>query len=134
MMAALGQIVIPIPVVGAAIGGMIGYTLSSMFYQSALEAARGAALSRERLAQIRAVETEARACIAQQQALLDEFMAREIPQLQKIRTVSLKPLLATPIILMTSRLRLMILPPCSAPNFSSRPCLSSRILWTQINL
>lgn len=83
MMAALGQIAIPIPVVGAAIGGMIGYTLSSMFYQSALEAARGAALSRDRLAQISAVETEARACIAQQQALLDEFMAREIPQLHK---------------------------------------------------
>ncbi|ATA22357.1 hypothetical protein EDC48_10232 [Gibbsiella quercinecans] len=82
MMAALGQIAIPIPVVGAAIGGMIGYTLSSMFYQSALEAARGVTLSRERLAHISAIETEARAHIVQQQALLDEFTAREIPQLR----------------------------------------------------
>lgn len=83
MMAALGQIAIPIPVVGAAIGGMIGYTLSSMFYQSALEAARGVALSRERLARIKAIETEARSHITQQQVLFDEFTAREIPQLRQ---------------------------------------------------
>ncbi|WP_213313447.1 hypothetical protein [Citrobacter freundii] len=83
MMAALGQIAIPVPVVGAAIGGMIGYTLSSMFYQSALEAAREVTLSRERLAHISAIESEARAQIKQQQTLLDEFTTREIPQLCK---------------------------------------------------
>lgn len=38
MFAAIGQIAIPIPVVGAAIGSMIGYTLSSMLYQDALGA------------------------------------------------------------------------------------------------
>lgn len=37
-MATIGQIAIPIPVVGAVIGGMIGYTLSSMFYNEALSA------------------------------------------------------------------------------------------------
>ncbi|MEI7267191.1 hypothetical protein [Pectobacterium versatile] len=83
MMAALGQVAIPIPVVGAAIGGMIGYTLSSLFYQSALDAARGAALSRERLQHIRAIQTVARARIAQEQAMLDEFTHREIPQLRR---------------------------------------------------
>ncbi len=83
MMAALGQIAIPIPVVGGIIGGMIGYTLSSMFYQSALEATRAATLSRQRLAYIRGIESEARAQIARQQTLLDEFTEREIPQLQK---------------------------------------------------
>lgn len=83
MMAALGQIAIPIPVVGAAIGGMIGYTLSSMFYQSALEAARGAALSSEHLMRISMIEAEARTHILQQQTLLDEFTSREIPQLRK---------------------------------------------------
>ncbi|MBP2847166.1 hypothetical protein J8655_17055 [Dickeya oryzae] len=83
MMAALGQIAIPVPVVGAAIGAMIGYTLSSMFYQSALEAARGVALSRERLARVSAIEVEARLHIAKQQALFDEFTAREIPQLRQ---------------------------------------------------
>ncbi|MCV9880419.1 hypothetical protein [Brenneria izbisi] len=83
MMAALGQLAIPIPVVGAAIGGMIGYTLSSLFYQSALDAARGVALSRERLQHIRAIQTVARARIAEEQAMLDEFTHREMPQLHR---------------------------------------------------
>ncbi|MEK6318641.1 MAG: hypothetical protein V4807_29870 [Burkholderia gladioli] len=81
MMAALGQIAIPIPFVGAAIGGMLGYTLSSIFYQNALDAARGADLSRERLERVRAIEAAARAQLAQAQAELAAFMAQEMPQL-----------------------------------------------------
>ncbi|WP_422418987.1 hypothetical protein [Pseudomonas sp. GZD-222] len=83
MMAALGQLAIPVPFVGAAIGGMIGYTLSSLFYQSALDAARGAELSRERLARVRAIEAAARERIALEQEQLDDFVRREIPQLQR---------------------------------------------------
>lgn len=83
MMAALGQMAIPIPFVGAAVGGMIGYTLSSVFYQSALHAARGAESSRERLERVRAIEAAARARIAEEQAALDEFLQREIPELQE---------------------------------------------------
>ncbi|MNF61523.1 hypothetical protein D3C84_431700 [compost metagenome] len=83
MMAALGQLAIPVPFVGAAIGGMIGYTLSSLFYQSALDAARGVELSRQQLARIRAIEAAARDQIAEEQAQLDDFTRREIPQLQQ---------------------------------------------------
>ena len=83
MMAALGQLAIPVPFVGAAIGGMIGYTLSSLFYQSALDAARGVEFSRQQLARIRAIEAAARDQIAEKQAQLDEFTNREIPQLQQ---------------------------------------------------
>ena len=83
MMAALGQLAIPIPFVGAAIGGMIGYTLSSIFYQSAVDAARGAEASRKDLERIRAIQTAARAHIAEQQAALDAFVRSEIPQLQQ---------------------------------------------------
>ena len=82
MMAAVGQLAIPVPFVGAAIGGMIGYTLSSMFYQSALDAARGAKLSRQQLVRVRALEAAARERIAAEQALLDDLVRREIPQLQ----------------------------------------------------
>lgn len=82
MMAALGQMAIPIPFVGAAVGGMIGYTLSSMFYQSALDAARGAEASHERLERVRAIESAARARIAEEQAALDDFFRREIPELE----------------------------------------------------
>lgn len=81
MMAALGQVAIPIPFVGAAVGGMIGYTLSSMFYQSALEAAQGAEASRDRLKRVRAIEAAARARISEEQAALDGFLRREIPEL-----------------------------------------------------
>ena len=81
MMAAIGQIAIPIPFVGAAIGGMIGYTLSSLFYQSALDAAAGAKASRENLERVRAIEDAARIHICEQQAQLDSFIRREIPEL-----------------------------------------------------
>ena len=83
MMAALGQLAIPVPFVGAAIGGMIGYTLSSLFYQSALEAARGAEISREKLKRTQFIQEAARARIAEEQSSLDAFMCREIPQLQQ---------------------------------------------------
>lgn len=83
MMAALVQLAIPVPVVGAAIGGMIGYTLSSLFYQSALDAARGAELSRERLERTRAIETAARERISEEQTALTAFLSREIPQLKE---------------------------------------------------
>lgn len=83
MMAAVGQLAIPVPFVGAAIGGMIGYTLSSMFYQVALDAARGARLSRQQLMRVQAIEAAARDRIALEQAQLDAFVSREIPQLRQ---------------------------------------------------
>lgn len=83
MMAALGQLAIPVPFVGAAIGGMIGYTLSSLFYQSALDAARGAEQSQKLLARTQAIEAAARARIAEERAALDAFFSREIPELRQ---------------------------------------------------
>lgn len=82
MMAALGQIAIPIPFIGAAIGGMIGYTLSTIFYQSALDAARGAETSQKILMHTRNIQTAARAHIAEEQKNLDNFIKKEIPQLK----------------------------------------------------
>lgn len=87
MMAALGQLAIPVPFVGAAIGGMIGYTLSSIFYQSALDAAQGAEQSREMLIHTQAIEKAARARIAEEQSRLDAFVRSEIPQLQQATQV-----------------------------------------------
>lgn len=83
MMAALGQLAIPVPFVGAAIGGMIGYTLSSLFYQSALEAARGAEISRETLKRTQVIQEAARARIAEEQSKFDAFICREFPLLQQ---------------------------------------------------
>lgn len=83
MMAGLGQLVIPIPFVGAAVGGMIGYTLSSMFYQSALDAGRQADTSNANLVRIREIETAARVEIEHQRDALYTFMQTEFPQLQQ---------------------------------------------------
>lgn len=83
MMAAVGQLAIPIPVVGAVIGGMVGATLSSFFYQSALDAARGAQVSREVLERTRAIEGAARARMAQERAALQQFIDQELPQLRQ---------------------------------------------------
>lgn len=82
MMSVLGQVAIPIPFIGAAIGGMIGYTLSSFFYQSALDAAQGVELSRHQLQRVKAIEAAARDRIAEEQAMLDAFTNRELPQLK----------------------------------------------------
>lgn len=83
MMAAVGQLAIPVPFVGAAIGGMIGYTLSSVFYQCALDAATGVDASREALARIRAIQIAARVQIGEQRDALEVFARHEIPQLQQ---------------------------------------------------
>ena len=81
MMAALGQIAIPVPVVGAAIGGMIGCTLSSIFYRETLEAARSADLAAERLALAIELNKAAREEILAQRLALAQFIAAELPVL-----------------------------------------------------
>ena len=81
MMAALGQLTIPIPFVGAAVGGMIGYTLSSFFYQSARESAIGVERSCQNLGRVTLIETAARVRIAEEHASLNSFIKNEIPKL-----------------------------------------------------
>ncbi|PSM51652.1 hypothetical protein CBLAS_1583 [Campylobacter blaseri] len=51
-MASVGQIVIPVPVVGAMIGGMVGYSLNSMFYQELKGSLENAKLAKERRIQV----------------------------------------------------------------------------------
>ncbi|MGE8220441.1 MAG: hypothetical protein ACN6OU_11890 [Stenotrophomonas acidaminiphila] len=81
MYAALGQLIIPIPFVGAAVGGMIGYTLSSMFYQAALDAGKQADAAKANLARVREIEAAACEEISRQRTALDEFMRNEFPEL-----------------------------------------------------
>lgn len=60
MGAMLGQIAIPIPVVGGLIGGMVGYTLSSMLYRDTLLAFKEAKQARQELRRVEAACREAR--------------------------------------------------------------------------
>lgn len=54
MGAAVGQTLIPIPIVGGLVGGMVGYTLSSMYYNSLLSALKNAKIAREKRLRIEA--------------------------------------------------------------------------------
>lgn len=74
MMAAAGQIAIPIPVVGGLIGGFVGATLSGLFYQHALAAAQGKKLALERLAYVRKLAAQAEVEVARQRYQLQQFM------------------------------------------------------------
>lgn len=85
MMATLGQIAIPVPVLGGVIGGMIGYTLSSLFYRSALETFQEAQNAEKRYHILKAHCEEARRrMLAHQtelQVLFDAHMAEMKQQL-----------------------------------------------------
>lgn len=71
--ATLGQIGIPIPVVGGLIGGMVGYTLSSMLYRDSLAAFREAKAAHADYLRIKAFCEEARASM---EAYRLQFRAR----------------------------------------------------------
>jgi len=71
--ATLGQIGIPIPVVGALVGGMIGYTLSSMLYKDALQTFKDAKRAHEDYLQTKAFCEAAR---VQLEAYRIEFCSR----------------------------------------------------------
>lgn len=78
MMATLGQLAIPIPVVGALIGGMVGYTMSSLFYHSSLQAFKEAREAERRYQIVKAQCEEARRRMleyqSELQALFDAHM------------------------------------------------------------
>lgn len=69
MFATIGQIAIPIPVVGGMIGGMVGYALASASYQTLMQALREKDMAAERR---RIIEEEC----AQQIALIQEYRAQ----------------------------------------------------------
>jgi len=52
--AVIGQLIIPIPVIGGLIGGMLGYALSSACYGQLMSALKDAKMARERRIQIEA--------------------------------------------------------------------------------
>jgi hypothetical protein len=82
MMAALGQIAIPIPFVGAAIGGMVGYTVSTLFYQTALDASRQVGISRANYHRVQALCEAAHLEVLKQQQKLNEFMETEFAEFE----------------------------------------------------
>ena len=74
MFAAVGQVAIPIPVIGGMIGGMMGYALSSATYRVLLESLKDAELAKEEREQIEKACEEHIAMLRQYRAELEEVM------------------------------------------------------------
>ncbi|MDR2091994.1 MAG: hypothetical protein LBP58_01550 [Azoarcus sp.] len=82
MMATVGQIAIPIPIVGGVIGGMIGCTLSAMFYRESLNAFKEAKAAHADYLRIKAQCEEARAQMEHYQAELQALFDAKISNLR----------------------------------------------------
>lgn len=80
MGATLGQIALPVPVVGAIMGGMIGYTMSSLFYQTTLQAWKNARQARENYLHIKVQCEEARTHMEFFQRRLQELFDQHMGQ------------------------------------------------------
>ena len=74
MFAAVGQVAIPIPIVGAAVGSMIGYALSSTFYKELTESLKEAKVAKDRRIQIEAECAEAMAMIAEYRSQAEQII------------------------------------------------------------
>jgi hypothetical protein len=76
LFAAIGQIAIPIPVVGGMIGGMLGYALSSACYSQLTSALKEAKIARERRIQIEAECEEAILMIREYRAEMEAAISK----------------------------------------------------------
>ena len=80
MFTVIGQVAIPVPVLGSMIGGMIGYALTNTFYQSFFDVLKEKKLSAERLAivtmQCEAARMLARAYQQELSRLFDEKLTQ----------------------------------------------------------
>jgi len=76
--ATAGQLAIPIPVVGAMAGSMVGYALSSIFYQEAVNSFKEAKLSENRYSEIKQLCDEARERMDKEANQLRDFFKYEI--------------------------------------------------------
>ena len=83
MMSALGQIAIPIPFLGAAIGGMIGYSLSSIFYKAVLDSGKMAKLAENRYKEIKYVQEYLREQIEIEKDIFLKFIEKEFLVINK---------------------------------------------------
>lgn len=83
MFTMIGQLAIPIPVLGGLIGGMVGYTLTNTFYQSFFGALKDKKLSAERRKQIE-LQCEASKILALEYKIkIEEIFAYRLQALEK---------------------------------------------------
>ena len=79
--AAIGQLAIPIPVLGGLIGGMVGYTISNIFYTGYLDALKLAKKSQEDYTFIKMKCDASNKLNKQYEAVIDEIFVKKISQI-----------------------------------------------------
>ena len=82
----VGQMAIPVPIIGAAIGSMIGYALSSAHYQELVDVLKAAKFAHERRLQIERECEEAIRAIreyrAEMEAVISQYLSEHIAAFQ----------------------------------------------------
>lgn len=78
----IGQIAIPIPVLGSLIGGMVGYTLTNNFYHSFLDSLDEVKASEERYQYLEMCCLRARAAMRGYRYYLDNLFANKLSELR----------------------------------------------------
>ncbi len=94
----ISQMLIPVPVLGSIIGGMIGYTLSNIFYQSCLDALKATKKSEEDFLLIKMKCEAAKQASNQYEIKMDEIFSKKISQIdnetivffEKLKTIHSK--------------------------------------------
>lgn len=79
--AAIGQLAIPIPVLGGLIGGMVGYAISNIFYAGYLDALKLAKKSQEDYTFIKMKCDASNKLNKQYEAVIDEIFVKKISQI-----------------------------------------------------
>lgn len=87
--AVVGAIAIPIPVVGAAIGSMVGYLVSSILYNSCLQILQSAEVARQNYYAIKEMCTAARESMRQQRLLFEQQSQKMLLHRQQVFDASL---------------------------------------------
>ncbi|HCE2428474.1 TPA: hypothetical protein NGU10_000888 [Vibrio parahaemolyticus] len=85
MFSTVGQLAIPVPILGGLVGGMIGYTLSNLFYQGFFASLNDAKRSQEQLELIRSKCLVAKQLATAYQYQLDEIFSKKISQLNNAK-------------------------------------------------
>lgn len=92
MFAAIGQVAIPIPVLGALIGGMVGYALTNTVYQSFFDVLKETKLSTERR-QLIEMQCEAARLLSKEYELkIKELFAYRIKELETYSNIMFEAL------------------------------------------
>lgn len=88
VMASVGQVLIPVPVVGGFIGAMVGYTISNTFYTALVDSAKEAKLSKREYEQVKKDCEQLRNMILQYQKEMNAYVEQYFNDFKQVMNSS----------------------------------------------